>query len=418
MTQEERENLISGFLSANAGNTDVNTTRMLNMLVESLAYSKLQELLPDVQKQSAPAQSKEKKKLYLKFTKKELEQMTAKYKHIFAHGDKIVTYRQKKNGVFEARFHRQGIDIEVSSKDLQTLKQKFIEALNNYAATGSVKAKNRHTVLFNDFAKNWLALKEKTTKPLTFREYKRLFEHDIAPTFADRTLADIDREYVQNFLFRYVEEGKLRTAEKLQLILRCIFDLAASDYKFDSPMAKIVLPKHQSKKGSAFTYEEEKRLVDYCIAHPELTASGALLVLLYTGMRRSELQTLRIIDENWLECDTSKEKMGNDVVPRRIPITPMMRKVLPYIDFEKAKQTNVNTINTTIKRLFPNHHTHELRYNFITRAKEAGCNLEAVMLWAGHSFDKDVKSSAVDRGYTDYSQEYLVQEAQKINYIL
>ena len=80
MTQEERENLISGFLSANAGNTDVNTTRMLNMLVESLAYSKLQELLPEVQKQSPPAQSKEKKKLYLKFTKKELEQMTAKYK--------------------------------------------------------------------------------------------------------------------------------------------------------------------------------------------------------------------------------------------------------------------------------------------------------------------------------------------------
>ena len=67
---------------------------------------------------------------------------------------------------------------------------------------------------------------------------------------------------------------------------------------------------------------------------------------------------------------------------------------------------------------FPNHHTHELRYNFITRAKEAVCNLEAVMLWAGHSFDKDVKSSAVDRGYTDYSQEYLVQEAQKIDYIL
>ena len=164
-----------------------------------------------------------------------------------------------------------------------------------------------------------------------------------------------------------MEQDKLRTAEKLQLILRCIFDLAASDYKFDSPMAKIVLPKHQSKKGCAFTYEEEKTLVDYCIAHPELTASSALLVLLYTGMRRSELQTLRILDENWLECDTSKEKMGNDVVPRRIPITPMMRKVLPYIDFEKAKQTNVNTINTTIKRLFPNHHTHELRYTFITR---------------------------------------------------
>ena len=91
---------------------------------------------------------------------------------------------------------------------------------------------------------------------------------------------------------------------------------------------------------------------------------------------------------------------------------------MPHIDFEKAKQTNLNTIGTTIKRLLPERHPHELRHTFISRCKEAGCNLEAVMLWAGHSFDKDVKSSAVDRGYTDYSQEYLVQEAQKIDYIL
>ena len=109
-------------------------------------------------------------------------------------------------------------------------------------------------------------------------------------------------------------------------------------------------------------------------------------------------------------CRTARKAAAR----RRIKI----RRVLPFVDFEKAKNTNVNTIYTTFKRLFPNHHTHELRYNFITRAKEAGCNLEAVMLWAGHSFDKDVKSSAVDRGYTDYSQEYLVQEAQKIDYTL
>ena len=55
---------------------------------------------------------------------------------------------------------------------------------------------------------------------------------------------------------------------------------------------------------------------------------------------------------------------------------------------------------------------------FCTQYKEAGCNLEAVMLWAGHSFDKDVKTSAVDRGYTDYSDEYLYNEAQKIHYEL
>ena len=88
------------------------------------------------------------------------------------------------------------------------------------------------------------------------------------------------------------------------------------------------------------------------------------------------------------------------------------------MDFEKAKHTNINTIYTTFKRLLPNRHTHELRYNFITRAKESKIDPKLVMLWDGHSFDKDVKTSVMDRGYTDYSQEYLVQEAQKIDYIL
>ena len=68
--------------------------------------------------------------------------------------------------------------------------------------------------------------------------------------------------------------------------------------------------------------------------------------------------------------------------------------------------------------MFPEHHPHELRYAYITRAKESGCNLEAVMLWAGHSFDRDVKTSAVDRGYTDYSKEYILAEAEKVNYDL
>ena len=40
------------------------------------------------------------------------------------------------------------------------------------------------------------------------------------------------------------------------------------------------------------------------------------------------------------------------------------------------------------------------------------------MLWDGHSGDKDVKTSAVDRGYTDYSKEYILSEAEKVNYAL
>ena len=77
---------------------------------------------------------------------------------------------------------------------------------------------------------------------------------------------------------------------------------------------------------------------------------------------------------------------------------------------------DIYTIQTVFKRLFSDHH--ELRYTFNASKKEAGCNLEAVMIWAGHSFDIDEKTSAVDRGYTDYSEEYLYNEAQKIDYEL
>ena len=38
------------------------------------------------------------------------------------------------------------------------------------------------------------------------------------------------------------------------------------------------------------------------------------------------------------------------------------------------------------------------------------------MLWGGHEMDDDVKTSKVDRGYTDYSNEYQLQEAEKVNY--
>ena len=83
---------------------------------------------------------------------------------------------------------------------------------------------------------------------------------------------------------------------------------------------------------------------------------------------------------------------------------------------EKAKTTKQRTIASAVRRQFPNHHPHELRYTFITRCKECGVNPEVVMLWDGHSFDKDVKTTEVDRGYTDYSEEYLRKEALKVDY--
>lgn len=434
MTQKELINIVKqlNHVDLEGEAKDELTAKVLQMAADSVTLETLKGLLAPNKSNAAPVQGETAKTLGRKskpgftLSKKEIKSMPEKYRKIFACEDRIIPYRFHK-GVYEAHYRRDGFKVFACAKDFKQMREKFtaklLEQMNGeMPVPASPKRKEpavsvHSNARFADYLHEWLEIKRKTCKESTCKEYERLCATNLLPAFGELPIANITRQALQQYLFQFIDEGKHRTAEKLHQILCCVFDLACEDLHILSPMKKIVLPYHEPKKGSALTREEEKKLVDFCIEHKDNEASSALLVLLYFGLRRSELKTISVENE-MLTCVTSKTKMGRSEVKRSIPFTPVFKRVLPYVDFEKAKHTNVNTIYTTFKRLLPNHHTHELRYNFITRAKEAGCNLEAVMLWAGHSFDKDVKSSAVDRGYTDYSQEYLVQEAQKINYIL
>ncbi len=380
----------------------LNEIKRLSSLVENL--------------NSVTIRKKEESKVgIIKFTKKEIELMPQSFKSVFIANNKIVKYRII-DGLFQARYRRDGYNIEVASKDYDTMRLKFIERLNGrYYGTTKVYSKK---VLFSEYTEKWLKLKKQTTKESTYKEYVRSYEKNLKPVFGQMPLDKISREKVQDYLFSYVKEEKYRTAEKLKLQLTCIFDMAYEDYNLPSPMKKIVLPYHESKKGSAFTKKEEKELVEYCIKNKEKDTSSAILVLLYFGLRRSELASIRVIDNSWLECKTSKEKMGKNEVLRKIPFTPMFKQVKEYVDIEKAKNVNLNSLHNRMKKIFPNHHLHELRYTFITRVKESGVNMELSMLWAGHEQDSDVKTSRIDRGYTDYSDEYILSEAEKVRYNL
>ena len=361
----------------------------------------------------APKEKKSKignRRNVLKFSEKEILQMPTNYRNVFATNDLIVHYRLRKDGVYEARFHRQGIDIEVSSKNLAQLKQKFIDRLNHKDEPKKPKQKEK---TFAEYANEWLNIKRVTTKQSTYTEYVRMLNHDILPKFGQMEAKEIARSALQNFLLTYVDKGVLRTAHKLFLVLRCIFDMIADDYGISSPMKKVVVPNYESKSGVAFTYEEEKRLVDHCLANLEKDTSHAFLVLIYTGLRRSELASLNVIDCTWLECETSKERMGKNVVKRKVPFTPMMKRVLPYIDFDKAKNVNVNSLQSAMKRLFPEHHSHELRHTFISRCKESGVPSEVVSIWAGHSLSGTITTTV----YTHYSDEFYLKEAEKVDYL-
>ena len=339
--------------------------------------------------------------------------MPERYRKIFIIDDKMVSFRFH-NGSYHARYRRKGYNIEVCAKSFELMKNKFIDRLNKIERE---RALNQFPT-FGEFLNEWLAVKKRTVKETTYKSYVGLCEFNLLPRFGEKTLNEITRKDVQDFVFELTDAGKNRTAHKTVQLMTAMFNVAMEDYpNLRSPMTKIVLTHYEAKKGSALSKAEEKELIDYCKANPSYQGNSAILVLLYTGMRVGELASMRREGE-YIYCESEKIRLGRKQVIRKIPISPMLKRVLPMIDFDVAKTTKKSTVRDALKRVFPDRHVHEFRYTFITRAKECGVNPEVVMLWAGHESDSDVKTSKVDRGYTTYSEEYLLGEVHKIDYDL
>ena len=176
---------------------------------------------------------------------------------IFIANNYIVNYRITSNGYFEARIRRKGMYIEASGRDFETMRTRFMQRLAAFYDRPAVQPQveeitpeipTAHTVLFRDYGRDWLKIKEQTTKPSTYKEYERSFRVDLEPMFGNRVLAEITRNELQNYLFGIVGENKHRKAEKLALMLNCIFDMAAEDFSIPSPMKKVVLPNIRQRK--------------------------------------------------------------------------------------------------------------------------------------------------------------------------
>ena len=235
---------------------DEKISLILKMASESITEDKIKGLVDKDDKRKV-------KSGILKFSKKEMDKMPTSLKNLFAYNDIIVRYRYYK-GLFQARYRKNGMNIEVASTDFNTMKRKFIAKLCEGQGDTVQSKQSKSTVKFADCAQAWLKLKERTTKPSTYKEYLRSYNVNLQPVFGDYRLCEITRGMVQDYLFSFVDKGNHRTAEKLKLQLKCIFDLAAEDYKIPSPMNKIVLPYRQTKKGRAFTYTEERKRVAFC----------------------------------------------------------------------------------------------------------------------------------------------------------
>ena len=169
-----------------------------------------------------------------------------------------------------------------------------------------------------------------------------------------------------------------------------------------------------TKKSAPGITTEEREFIGLLTASKcDENIKNALLFLLYTGARRSELASARI-EGDFISVICAKIRKGFRERRRLIPITPMLARWLSGMDIVRLNAVRPGALTQAMKRLMPAHHLHELRHTFITRCRECGVPREVVSVWAGHAADNTQTSNV----YTHFSPEYMKKEAQKVIYNL
>ncbi len=333
---------------------------------------------------------------------------------------KIIRYREE-TGVYEIRKQIDGVSYFGSSKNRDEAVRKFLLDVRNGGKPARGKCVPAPAVIelpkvlppFNDVAARWLELRKPLIKATTYEHYESVFRANIFPAYAGRRVDELKQSDCQELINRYIDCRKYRTATKIYQTLSAVFEFAVGEELIArSPMRFVRPPQYEEQNGVSLTLDEEREFLRLLAASKcDEVIKHALIFILYTGIRRSELASARI-EDGCIEVKNSKTRKGFKEKPRIIPVTPMLSPWLPSFKLELMRTVRPDALTQAFKRLMPAHHQHELRHTFITRCQECGVPREVVSVWAGHAADNTQTSNV----YTHFSREFMKREGKKVNY--
>lgn len=269
---------------------------------------------------------------------------------------------------------------------------------------------------------------------ITFAEVHKLFYDDKYVNNAKRTYSKSSM-YLANAGFNNLKEihnvpiKKLRTYDMQKIVdacdlshaslegivqcLRNVFSFAIANDLVDVDYAQYVVIKtlDDDEKGVPFTEEEIKKLWE----HKNDKIVQYILILIYSGMRISELATMKIDFEKGIMQGGNKTKSSKN---RIIPIHPLIADFLKncaliktsddkcrkYFD-EKLKELGLSTSVKNTK-----HTPHDCRHTFSWLADKYKIDDLSKHMIMGHSTGKDVEESV----YGHRTNEELIEEMKKI----
>lgn len=226
----------------------------------------------------------------------------------------------------------------------------------------------------------------------------------------DVTPVKITDEQVQAFIYHIASQVNARSQSRIISGLKSFFSyLVFEDYRNDSPMELIEVPKVGRKLPDTLSTEEIDLLIGSIdLSTPEGERNKAMLETLYScGLRVSELISLKVSDLFFEEGFIKVTGKGNK--QRFVPISSSTQKYIEtYKDlirshlmiqkgFEDAlflnrrgKQLTRAMVFTIIKDLAVKINLqktispHTFRHSFATHLLENGADLRAIQLMLGH----------------------------------
>lgn len=344
----------------------------------------------------------------IKFTEKEIVKMPSSFRKTFRALGCTAYVRRRAGGryncSYEIRFRGDGYNISASAKTLDKAKEKFIEKIKTAASErDGVQNVPRK---FLDFSEYWfINFHARKVCKDTFAYSRRIYNSHIKERLNNIPLDKITPVMLQKVLDELSAIPK--TCDEVYSLLNQIFKSAVNHGVLRlNPLGMCYHRQHERKHGTAFTKDEETRLLSAYAGEP---CQLPFALMLYCGLRPNELYTVTL-EEDFIKAVNSKRK-GGKIEHKRIPVSPMLA---PYI--ADAEVIDVSTFPTDrvldirLKKVLPNHKLYDMRTTFQTRCTECGVNDTVIGVFMGNSIGK------LKEAYTDLSDNFLLLEGAKLKY--
>ncbi len=146
--------------------------------------------------------------------------------------------------------------------------------------------------------KEWVPLwlqsyKLGTIKERSYHQLELLVRH-FPEDLLDMELTDIKPMHLQAFVNGFSKGASKSYMDKMRVLLHGLFsDALDNDLLTRDPSAKLRIPQVIEKPRESFTEAEAQKIITFAMDYPYRRVAVAVLVLLFTGIRRGELLGLK-----------------------------------------------------------------------------------------------------------------------------